>query len=130
MNFYDIKKKNLIILLQDLRNWIYTKACDAECQRDCKRICVLHTFCGYFFQYREWIASHGRMTDLEESGRGEAEVFSQHSSGGTEENHEESSVRTVGVPAEIRTEHLPNTSRELCLLTNLLERTPYWSTLF
>jgi hypothetical protein len=37
-------------------------------------------------------------------------VQSRHLSGETEEYHNNTSVRIAGIPREIRTEHLPNTS--------------------
>jgi hypothetical protein len=40
------------------------------------------------------------------------EVLSQLLPGGTEVNHKEASVTTAGVLAEIRTEHLLNTSQQ------------------
>jgi hypothetical protein len=40
-------------------------------------------------------------------------VFFRHFPGGTEENHENTSAKTAGVLADIRTEHLPNNIQEL-----------------
>jgi hypothetical protein len=49
---------------------------------------------------------------LEESDRGIIEVFSRHLLGETAENHKKISVRIACVPAEIRTEHIPNRNLE------------------
>jgi hypothetical protein len=57
--------------------------------------------------------------DLEGSGRGIIEVLTRHLPGG-EEKELRTSVRTAGVPADIRTEHLPNTSLGLYRYTNVL----------
>jgi hypothetical protein len=45
--------------------------------------------------------------DSEESSAGFIEILSLNLSEGTEENHEKP-VRIAGVPAEIRTDHIPN----------------------
>jgi hypothetical protein len=46
--------------------------------------------------------------DLEERISGKIDVLSPYLLGETEEHHEETWVRTAGVSAEIRNEHLPN----------------------
>jgi hypothetical protein len=51
--------------------------------------------------------------DVERSVRGLRNVLSWQFPGGTEENHEKLWPRKIaGDPAEIRTEHLPNTSAD------------------
>jgi hypothetical protein len=58
--------------------------------------------------------------DFEGSCRDLFEVITRGLPGGTEDNHG-ASVRTGGVPAEIRTKHLPNTSSELYRYANQFE---------
>jgi hypothetical protein len=53
--------------------------------------------------------------DMERIDRGLIYVLSRQMPGNTEET----SVRIVGIPAEIRTDHLPNTILERYLYTNL-----------
>jgi hypothetical protein len=55
--------------------------------------------------YEWWLGMN-----LEESGRGLTELLSRHMLGGSEETHEKTSNRVAIVPAEIRTDLLPNTS--------------------
>jgi hypothetical protein len=53
----------------------------------------------------------------------ELERTYRHLPGGTEENHNETSVRITGVPAKVRTENLPNisiASRSVFLMLILL----------
>jgi hypothetical protein len=57
--------------------------------------------------------------DLERSGRRLIEVVSLNLDGGTKEYHK-LSLRTAGVTAKIRTEHLPKKSRERCRYSSLL----------
>jgi hypothetical protein len=72
------------------------------------------------------MASNGKMIgewwigkDWEGSGRVLNEVPSRHLSGGTDEHHEKS-VMITGIPAEIRTEDLPDTSIGYYRYTSLL----------
>jgi hypothetical protein len=51
-------------------------------------------------------------TDLDGSGRGPIWVSFGSFLGGTEENPRETSVRIVGAPAEIQTEHLLDTTSQ------------------
>jgi hypothetical protein len=66
---------------------------------------------------KKWIRK-----DFKGDDRDLIEVLSRHLPGGTEENYE-TSVRIASVPAEIRTEHIPNTSLERYRYTNLLGKT-------
>jgi hypothetical protein len=61
----------------------------------------------------------GRLrNDLERNGRDLIEVQFHNLSGTIDEIRS----RITGVPALIRTDHLPNPSRERCRYTNLLDR--------
>jgi hypothetical protein len=57
---------------------------------------------------------------VEGSGHGLIEVLSRHFPGGTDKSHE-NTTRISSDPAEIRTEHFLNTSRERYLLTALVD---------
>jgi hypothetical protein len=79
------------------------------------------------FQYKVYIASDDMMIDewwmwkdLGRSGHDLIEVLSRHFSG-----LRETSARIADVPAEIRTDHLPNTDLELYLYTNRLGNNSY-----
>jgi hypothetical protein len=61
--------------------------------------------------------------DLEGSSRGLIEVSSSHLPVGTATNYE--TCQEVGIPAENRTEHLPNTDLHLYSYTNLLDNNGY-----
>jgi hypothetical protein len=58
--------------------------------------------------------------NLEGGSRGPIEVLFHRLPGGADENHEER--QSVDIPAQIRTNHLQNTSQETCPCANLLGR--------
>jgi hypothetical protein len=61
--------------------------------------------------------------DFERSGRGLIEILHKYLTGGIEENHE-NPVRISGVPAEIRTKHLPNMRLNRTATPNISVYTP------
>jgi hypothetical protein len=73
---------------------------------------VFQCFKWYLRCFTRYLPSHDWRIgkDLEWSGRGLIEVHSRHLSEGFEEIEKKTSVRIVGIPAEIRTEHPPNVS--------------------
>jgi hypothetical protein len=61
---------------------------------------------------------------LKGSGRVCIDEISRNFPGGTGENHEKTSLKIAGIPAEIRTENFVNSSLELYCCVNLIVANP------